>query len=96
MRKILFFLVMSFVMVLSNCTKENIKKEKVGSTSLVIYDQASVSFFSKQSLIPSCLDGVKKAGAKEVISINCGTADGMTGSTNSSRTSKSCSAVGVE
>ncbi|MDH4262868.1 MAG: hypothetical protein OEV78_07490 [Spirochaetia bacterium] len=96
MGKKIFFLAISSALLFGNCMKENIKKEKVGNTSLVIYDQSSLSFFSKKSLLPDCLDGVKKAGAKNVISAQGGTTDGFTGSMNTMSPGKSCSAVGVE
>jgi hypothetical protein len=96
MGKKIVLTVLSFAIIFLNCAKENVKREKVGNTSLVIYDQASVSLFTKKSLVPDCLDGVKKAGAKDVISSNGGTADGVTGSTNTISTTKACSAVGIE
>ncbi|MDH4199120.1 MAG: hypothetical protein OEV66_01970 [Spirochaetia bacterium] len=96
MEKKVFFLAVTLTFLFSNCSKENVKRERVGGSTIIIYDQASVSLFTKQSLLPSCIDGVKKAGASNVVSTHGGSADGLTGQLATSTTTKECRAEGVE
>ena len=96
MEKKIFFIIITIAIFFSNCMKENIKRDRVGGTPIIMYDMASARLFSKEALAPTCIDGVKKAGAREVITVNALPADGVTGSTATASTFKACSAVGIE
>jgi hypothetical protein len=53
-----------------NCAfKDNVKRQTVGGTQMVIYEATEVALFKNvniKTIKPTCLNGIKKAGASKV------------------------------
>lgn len=71
MKKILAVSVISSLFLMNCAFKENVKRQTIGGTKMVIYEATEVSLFKNvKDLKPTCLNGVKKAGASRIVALN--------------------------